>query len=40
MSLSNTTEAALNPIHANVKKMNSTTLLGTGIEAEKWRGNV
>ena len=32
--------AQLTPIHANVKQMNSTAVLGTGVEADKWRGNV
>ena len=32
--------AELTPIHANVKKMNSANLLGTGVEADKWRGSV
>ena len=32
--------AQLTPIHANVKQMNSANVLGTGIESDKWRGNV
>ena len=32
--------ATATPIHANVKQMNSTAVLGTGIEADKWRGSV
>lgn len=28
------------PIHADVKRMNGATVLGTGTEADKWRGNV
>lgn len=32
--------AQLTPIHSNVKQMNSTTVLGTGVESDKWRGDV
>jgi hypothetical protein len=32
--------ATATPIHANVKQMNSTAVLGTGVEIDKWRGSV
>jgi hypothetical protein len=32
--------AQVTPIHSNVKQMNSATVYGTGVEADKWRGNV
>lgn len=30
--------AQVTPIHSNVKKMNSADVIGSGIEADKWRG--
>lgn len=30
--------AQITPIHADVKKMNSANVIGSGIEADKWRG--
>lgn len=30
--------AQVTPIHADVKKMNSANVIGSGIEADKWRG--
>jgi hypothetical protein len=32
--------AQVTPIHADVQKMNGATVYGTGVEADKWRGNV
>lgn len=31
-------EAASTPIHADTKKMNGATVLGTGVTGDKWRG--
>ena len=32
--------AIITPIHSDTKKMNSTTVYGTGVEGDKWRGFV
>lgn len=32
--------AQTTPIHANTKQINGAAVLGTGTEADTWRGNV
>ncbi len=34
------TAAQATPIHANTKQINGAAVLGTGTDADKWRGNV
>lgn len=32
--------AQVTPIHADVRKMNNSTVYGSGTDSDKWRGNV